>query len=140
MVALRQDITREGAPRPHISAESMAFLNYLRLVAMRCRAKRKAHLFEACALLQTTPQASREAYADTLMRCLNDALHRPARLYRPGTSELTFDEKWLAQLGLACARGDEASLRFLLGSRLSRENRRLIGFLVGRIAEHFSLN
>ena len=138
MVALRQDIWREVAPAPHISSDGMAFLNHLRLVAMGCRAKRKAHLFEACALLQTTPQASREAYADALMRCLGDALGKPARLHRPGTSELSFDEKWLVQLGQACGRGDETSLRFLLASRVARENRRLIGFLVGRIAEQFS--
>ena len=74
------------------------------------------------------------------MRCINEALGKPARLLSPGVSELTFDERWLVQLARASAQGDEDSLRFLLSSRVAFENRRLVRFLIGRIAGDFALS
>ncbi|MEM6941599.1 MAG: hypothetical protein AAF943_16285 [Pseudomonadota bacterium] len=140
MVPLKLPLDGETAPRRVIAAADMAFLNHLRFVAMQCRVKPKTDLFEACALLQTNRTASREAYAEALMRCLSEALGKPARLHAPGTAELSFDEEWLVQLGRASATGDEPSRRFLLGSRVAHANRRLVGFLVGQIAECFALN
>ena len=137
MVPLRLDIRAEIAPRT-LSPAAMAFLNHLRFVAMGCRTKPRTQLFEACALLQVTRTASREAHAEALMRCLTEALGKPARLHAPGTIELTFDERWLVQLGAACMQDDDSSIRFLLNSRLARENRRFVRFLVSRIAECFS--
>ena len=91
-------------------------------------------------MLQVERSASRDAHAQALMRCLDEAFGKPARLYAPGTQELTFDEQWLMRLGQACAGADQDSVAFLLGSRIAHENRRLVRFLVGRIAEYFSLN
>ncbi|MEM6408010.1 MAG: hypothetical protein AAF700_06280 [Pseudomonadota bacterium] len=125
---------------PAVDAEAFAFLNHLRFVAMSCRVKPRTDLFEACALLKVDTAASRDAHAEALMRCLSEALGKPARLYSPGVQEFTFDEQWLMQLGRACARGDEDSLRFLLSSRVAFENRRFMRFLVGRIADCFYLN
>ena len=139
MMPLRLPLQNEPECAPEISDAAMAFLNHLRFVAMGCRAKPRTALFEACALLQADKSASRDAHAEALMRCLNEALGKPARLHTPGTAELTFDEKWLAQLGQAYGRDDELSCQFLLGSRVARENRRLVGFLVGRMSEYFSL-
>ena len=118
----------------------MAFLNHLRFVAMKCRVKPRTALFEACALLTAQKSAEQAAYAEALMRCINEALGKPARLLSPGVSELTFDERWLIQLARASARGDEDSLRFLLSSRVAFENRRLVRFLIGRIAGDFALS
>lgn len=139
MVPLRLPLDHEPGYAPKTCDAAMAYVNHLRFVAMRCRARRRTALFEACALLQTNGPASRNAHAEALMRCLNEALGMPARLHVPGTDELTFDEKWLLQLGQACGRGDDASCQFLLGTRVAQENRRLVGFLVSRISESFSL-
>lgn len=120
--------------------EAWAFLNHLRFVAMECRVKPRTDLFEACALLKVERSASRDAHAEALMRCLGEAFGKPARLFAPGTTEQTFDEQWLMRLGMACGQDDEDSVRFLLSSRVAFENRRLVRFLIGRIAECFSLN
>jgi hypothetical protein len=126
-------------PEPELDAASASFLNHLRFVAMTCRAKRRANLFEACALLQISRTASCEAHADALMRCLGDAIGKRITLFTPGTTEISFDEAWLLQLGRALNQGDDASAAFLLNSRVVREHRRLVRFLVARISEHFSL-
>lgn len=115
------------------------FLNHLRFVALACRAKGRADLFKACALLSTDKSWSMRAHAEALMLCLNDALSQRAVLFRPGTVELSFDEAWLIELATALRRDDEASVRFLLHSRVKREHHRHIRFLVTRISEHFSL-
>ncbi|MEP4961547.1 MAG: hypothetical protein ABJQ70_00810 [Roseobacter sp.] len=106
---------------------------------MSCRSKPKTDLFEACALLHVQRSKSRDAYAEALMRCLGQALGARARLFAPGTTELTFDERWLVEVGSANMRGDDASLNFLLRSRVAHEHRRLVGFLIARISECFSL-
>ena len=95
MVPLK--LNQEAVAGPALAADpgALAFLNHLRFVAMACRVKPKTDLFEACALLTVERSASREACADALMRCLGEAFGKPARLYAPGTAELTFDENWL---------------------------------------------
>lgn len=138
---LSSRLETHGARRPvqSLSTEAFAYLNHLRFVAMGCRSKRHTDLFEACALLHVDRNASRDAHADALMRCLNDTLGKKARLYAPGSMDLTFDERWLVELGRAIARSDNASESFLLKSRVSHEHRRLIRFLVKRISDCFSL-
>lgn len=137
-------LTTTHAPARHPTAppatEAMSFLNHLRFAAMQCRVKPRTDLFEACALLKVEKSASRDAYADALMRCLSEAFGKPARLFAPGTTELTFDEHWLLALGQACVRGDEDSQRFLLSSRVGFQNRRLVRFLVGQIADCYALD
>lgn len=139
MTPLRLERQSTPAPVQPIGTGALAFLNHLRFVAMACRSKPRTDLFEACALLHVSPATAQESHADALMRCLNEALGKPTRLHAPGTTELSFDESWLVQLGQAAAIGDEPSLAFLLRSRVAREHRRLVRFLVGRIAESFSL-
>ena len=143
MVPSKATAISNSAPLPKADAsaafqpEAWAFLNHLRFVAMACRAKPKADLFEACALLKAEGSASRDAHTDALMRCLAEALGKPARLFAPGTAEQTFDEQWLMRLGVACSQGDQDSLSFLLGSRVAFENRRLVRYLMGCIATRF---
>lgn len=113
-----------------------AFLNHLRFVALECRAKARTDLFEACALLSLDKSASLRAHAEALVRSLPQALSKRAILFRPGVRERSFDEAWLVRLAEALHRGDDASARFLLHSRVRSEHRRHIRFLIGRIAEH----
>ncbi len=139
MQPLRRELDRERLPEPQIAGDMFNFLNHLRFVAMQCRSMPRTDLFKACALLHGAEDANRQAHAEALVRCLPEALGKPARLLAPGVSETTFDENWLMQLGSASARGDASSMAFLLNSRVGKENRRLIRFLVGRISECFSL-
>jgi hypothetical protein len=130
-------IAKKAEPLPvkPLSEEALAYVNFLRFASMTCRCMRKTDLFQACALLHADRSASRDAYASALMRCLEQALGKRARVLAPGAREMSFDEKWLLQLGLASARGDEASVAFLLKSRVKWEHRRLIRFLIGQISE-----
>lgn len=139
MVPLRLETSVNRVPEPELSAEALGYLNHLRFTAMGCRSKRRTDLFEACALLQVNRSASRAAHSEALVRCLNEALNKQTRLFAPGTSEMTFDERWLLELGRAIGRGDEPSVQFLLHSRVPKEHRRLVRFLVGQISECFSL-
>lgn len=132
--------------KPELSGAGVAlptgaqgFLNHLRFVAMNCRSKPRTDLFEACALLQVTRGATLQAHAEALMRCLPEALGKPAKLHAPGVSELSFDESWLVQLGIASAGRDHASMTFLLHSRVVREHRRLVSFLVSQISDSFHI-
>lgn len=136
MMQLSLGSKTEAVHKPRVDGATNSLLNHLRFVSMECRTKPSTGLFEACALLQVDRGASSDAAAEALMRCLSEALGKQARLHAPGTQETTFDEKWLMQLGLSYLRRDEDSQRFLLESRLAPENRRLIGFLVKRIADH----
>ena len=137
VLPLHCDQWAHRAPEQEPDARALGFLNYLRFVSMNCRAKPYTGLFEACALLHTQQDRTQQAHAEALMRCLNEALGKPARLYAPGVTEMTFDESWLLQLCLASARQDRASVQFLVQSRVAHENRRLITFLVHWIVDHF---
>ncbi|MEL7099146.1 MAG: hypothetical protein AAGM84_09995 [Pseudomonadota bacterium] len=129
-----QDHARQGAPD-----EESDFLNHLRVMAMSCRIKPRADLFKACALLQLDGSATREAYSEALVRCLDTALGQRTQLFSPGVIERSFDERWLIALARASGREDEPSLSFLLSSRVPAQNRRMIRFLIGRIAGCFEL-
>lgn len=140
MAALRQlDFQTPDRSGP-IDAWSRSFLDHLRHVAMICRVKPRTDMFEACAMLHTNRATSREAFAEALMRCLGDALGAPARLHRPGTDEMSFDELWLVQLGRASQTNDTDSLRFLISSRVERQYQRHVRFLATGLAEKSALN
>lgn len=124
--------------RPTSSLSNQSYLNFLRFVALDCRAKARADIFEACALLSLEKSTSQVAHADALMRCLDQALGKRAVLYRPGTEETSFDEDWLLELGRAIARGDEQSTTFLIFSRVRPQSRRHVRFFMGGITECFS--
>ncbi|SER47174.1 hypothetical protein SAMN04490244_101167 [Tranquillimonas rosea] len=132
-----------ATPRPDTTAPhgahalpeaDRALLNRLRLSALRCRAASRTDLFQACALLGTDPEAGAPAFAEALVRTLDQGLGRRPILYRPGAADLSFDERWLISLVAALRRGDEASATFLLNSRLVHGARRSLGFLAARLA------
>lgn len=141
MTALQAEWQKvETRPESQPDVGDFAFLNHLRLAALQCRCKPKTNLFQACALLHVDKVSTLEAHSEALMRCLREALGKPARVHAPGTKELSFDEAWLLQMGQAVLRNDQSSLRFLLRSRVGPEHQRLIGFLIRRISEHFPPN
>jgi hypothetical protein len=115
-------------------------LNRLRLCAMECRVAARVDLFEACALLTLEGEDAKRRFMDTFVRCLSDAFHRPVKWYHPGAQEVTFDEAWVLRCLSSIEAGDADSLSFLLRSRVARENRRYIGYLLGRISEQFRLD
>ena len=139
MMPLHSERNREDAQSLAVAPKATEFLNQLRFVAMNCRSKPRADLFEACALLQVSRNASRQAYAEALMRCLPEALGKPAKLFAPGVNETTFDEAWQVQMTQAVTARDEASFVFLLRSRVAHPHCRLIGFLVRQISDGFAI-
>lgn len=140
MMAVTAWVTvRDETPNRQADPGALALINQLRFVALACRVKPRTDLFEACALLHVNRCAAQEAHAEALMRCLNQALGKTARLHAPGTEELSFDEAWLIALARACARRDDNSTAFLLKSQVCLEHRRLVRFLMGRISDCFPL-
>ena len=101
-----------------------AFLNHLRFLALECRAKASIDLFETCAELTVERTSSRTTYAEALVRGLDQALGKRALLFRPGTTQRSFDESWLLQTARALACGDGQSATFLMRSRVRAEHRR----------------
>jgi hypothetical protein len=140
MQAHKLDIGWEhNRPRRPLSDEERRFLNTLRLVGRACRAKARQDLFQACAVLSCDRTVAHTAYAETLMRCLSQALGKQPILYLPGEAEVSFDEAWLLQLASAIAAEDTHSTEFLLRSRVHPHARRHCGFLMKSIVEQFSL-
>jgi hypothetical protein len=111
----------------------------LRLAALACRTSARTDLFEACAVLSTTPQIAKSAYIETLTRCLAQAMGQTPTLFRPGVAEVSFDEAWLLRAAEAVQNHDSNSFTFLIRSRIPPEHRRNLGYLIGTISEHFRL-
>ncbi|MDO9639964.1 MAG: hypothetical protein Q7J44_15615 [Pseudotabrizicola sp.] len=120
-------------PRP--IADIPAPVAALRRLAPRCQAGARLDLFRACAMLSTDSGVAARSYAEALLRGLAVVLGRVPVLHQPGAAELSFDEAWIASLLGAAQRGDEASMRFLLASRLPRHARRQIGWLAAQLAQ-----
>ena len=116
-------------------------LNHLRMAARRCRAARRIDLFHSCADLGRAPEGGAATvsgagrFTDTLLRALDAGLNDRAVFYKPGCTEVSFDERWLVSLLAALRRDDTASAAFLLHSRLDRTTRRPIGFLASGVAK-----
>ncbi len=123
-------------PVPQFPAAWYETLDALRVVARRCRVAPRTDLFRACALIANTKSATHENYTQALFRCIGDAIGRNPVFYRPGTTEVSFDEAWLIRAVMAATEGDEGSLRFLVGSRVPKVHRRHIRFLISGIAQH----
>lgn len=123
-----------------IDACVLPLINYIRVIALKCRAAPSTDMFEACSILSTDKTIARTAHAETLVRCFREATGKSPKLHRAGTEELTFDESWIARLALAAAHEDDDSFRFLIQSRVPKESRRHMAFLVRSIADQFTLN
>ena len=99
----------------------------------------RGDLFLACAALSTDPKRPAEGLALTLFQGFSGQAGVPRlRLFEPGAVDRSFDEAWLERLGRAACEQDEASLTFLLNSRVAREHRRLVRYLVEQVARDFA--
>ena len=124
-------------PKPIFRAGTLATLNHLRVIALNCRSKARADLFQACAVLSQDRHTARDTHGEVLMRCLSQALERRPVLFRPGAAELSFDEAWIARLVEAARDGDDDSFLFLICARVPIVARRNLAFLLRGVAEAF---
>ncbi|QBF30467.1 hypothetical protein CFI11_04465 [Thalassococcus sp. S3] len=131
-----QDGPANAEPIP-VAASLLPLLNHLRLTALGCRCAARADLFEACALLSSDKGQARDAYAEALIRCLGQALDNPPLFFRPGVSEVSFDEAWLMRLVAAFQGDDTASAAFLICSRVPKVHRRNLAFLAHSVSDQF---
>lgn len=104
-------------------AETTAFavphtVALLRMAALACRAGPRA----PCAA-RLPADAGAEVRARALAAFLPEALDRRPVLWRPGATDLSFDERWLVAYCTAIATGDGDSERFLTGRRVRAERR-----------------
>lgn len=118
--------TRSDLDRPLLAT--------IRIAALECRASARLDLFRACAMLGPDREAAAGMSLDALLRTLGQALGRTPRFYRPGTANLSFDERWLLSLLTALRRQDAHSATFLIHSRVPHHARRSVAFLAGRVA------
>ena len=121
------------APRSdvqHVPKEWRATLARLRVIALSCRVAARDDLFRACTMLSQSKHASQDAYARALFRCLREALGKAPVFYRPGETEMSYDEAWLIRLMASVRNADDDSLAFLIGSRVAPIHRRQIAFLL----------
>ena len=132
-------IAARAAPAPRqtdlmFDQGAVAVLNKFRLLMARVKCAARLDVFNACAVLGADPTTSTTAYAEALLRVLQQGLGRAPILYHPGDLELSDDEAWLLRVLLSAQSGDEDSLRFLTTRRLSRETLRPTIFLVRNLA------
>ena len=130
----------QEAHGPVFDPTAMDFINHLRMIALGCRSAARTDLFEACAILSTDRHVAKTAHAEALMMCLSQALGKAPKMLIPGVVEVSFDEAWLARRSLAARTKDEASLTFLLHSRLPHYACRNIGFLISADSDRISLD
>ncbi|MEM7088028.1 MAG: hypothetical protein AAF496_00500 [Pseudomonadota bacterium] len=137
-VSLYTEDRADTQQRPVLADRSMRIINHLRMVALQCRSAAFVDLDQACALLLADPADARMRHAETLMRGFRQAVAKRPVFYRPGTSELSFDEAWLGRLFEAIENQDDDSFRFLIQSRVPRWTRRNLAYLVRSISEQFN--
>ena len=139
----RADIPPIERPQPFRNSDQTHRLNRLRLSAMRCRARARVDVSEACDLLCVDEAQSELRFEEALLRSLHQGLGRKPRFYAVGAGEESFDERWLLQVLDAAERGDMASVEFLIRSRIDKIMQRSIRFLirgaVGRFGGRFTL-
>lgn len=116
----------------------MAVLNQLRRAAMAGRVAARTDLFAACASLKTRVCTQPMGCMDTFVRCLPEAMGRPVIWFAPGAHEVSRDEAWAMRCLDRITAGDDASLTFLLATRIRNVDRCNIGYLLGRIAAYLT--
>ena len=134
---LSADDTSARLSRPELDDTVFAALNYLRLVALDCRSAARADLYHACAVLAHDKTVAQRAYAETLVKCLSQALGKKPVFYAPGVRTVSFDEAWLMRLVQSSAGADFDSFAFLIRSRVPHVARRNLAFLIHSISDSF---
>jgi hypothetical protein len=134
---LYHDAFVQPAPAVHIPLEWRGCLNTLRMIALQCRSAAHTDLFKACALLSNKEDTAKDAHARALLKCLRQAVSIQPVFYRPGVTELSFDEAWLMRAIMAIGGGDQDSFSFLIRSRVPKLHQRHVAFLIKGISEQF---
>lgn len=107
-----------------------ARLEVLRTQAARCRTAAHLDLHRACNLLTLDRDRAPVVFARALLRTLGQALGKRLVIHRPGSAEVSFDERWLLRVIERLESGDTDSFTFLLSRRIPHEYRRSVAFLV----------
>lgn len=132
--ALRHTVPPFSPPVPVHAGSTLDILTEVRQAALSCRTAARTDVFKACALLSTVQNEARTAFANAFVRCLEQALGTAPVFFRPGVSELSFDEAWVASALRAVQSEDDASFTFLIHTRVPFEHRRSISFLIHGLA------
>lgn len=142
MLSLPSQIEPVQTPRPAqlIPGAWRGILNALRVTALDCRVAARTDIFHACALLSNKEDTARDAFSQTLFKCLSETIRTKPVFFQPGTVELSFDEAWLIRALIASREADGDSLSFLIRSRVPRMYQRQISFLIKGISDQFSKN
>ena len=117
---------------------ALTALNYLRLVALACRSAAWTDLLQACAVLSQNNTVAQSTYAETLVKCLSQALGTKPVFFAPGVQEISFDEAWLIRLIQSSHRKDYHSFRFLIRSRVPHIAQRNLAFLIHSMSDSFN--
>ncbi len=133
-IAPAHDLTETRSNPSAVDDLGQALLDDLRLISRTCRVAARTDLFKACKMLSNKRAVARDAHAYALFRCLPQAANHPMTFYRPGTTEVGFDEAWLMRAIAAKAQDDTNSFIFLIRSRILAQHQRQIAFLVSGIA------
>ena len=128
---------QNGEPRQgfsEIPGKSSGLIDFLRVTHQLCRTKPKIDLINACDMLKAYEEAALSAYVETLVRGLPAALQRVVKFHNPGCDDLSFDEAWLIRTIQSHVLNDGNSLAFLLNSRVRKEVRPHLMYLIGKIS------
>lgn len=116
-----------------VDETSRQTINKLRFHASTCRASARLDFFAACSLID--PEMGEEFASQTLLRVLSQALEHVPVWKRPGASDFSFDELWLAKVIETCRLNDEDSFFFLTQRRVERQKQRLFRMLVKNLVQ-----
>ena len=89
----------------------------------------KIDVFKACELVQLDIELLTPELLSIFIRSLPQAFGRSTHFLPTGTSELSWDEKWLISLVSAISRADYDSVHFLISEALSLFTRNLASLL-----------
>ena len=97
-----------------ISSDEIQLLEAVREHARQARSLPRIDMFKACELVQFDIELVTPEILNIFVRSLPQAFGRPTHFFPTGTSELTWDEKWLISLISAVSRADYDSVHFLI--------------------------
>lgn len=126
-----------SAPALHTDPP-LALEDALRLVREQQAVARDAvrlDLFKACALLALKDSSTARDYANAVVRTLGQALDKTPELRAPDADGVSFDEHWLLRVLERLRAQDDASVAFLISSRVPQPKRDSVIYLVTGLAE-----
>ncbi|TVQ54572.1 MAG: hypothetical protein EA355_11590 [Rhodobacteraceae bacterium] len=125
-------LQNQAAPEPQpLSAEDRRIIAFLRDCARAAHLDEPLHAYAA----QAPAGEDAAAWGRSLLRAIGAAATRPFTLHRGRAAEVTFDERWLLRVLRSLQTGDEASAAVLIAGRVSRDGRRVLGWLARGLAE-----